>query len=464
MKRVMRSRWIVASAAAAVGCCSPNARGADRFWNSFNSGAFLDGARWIGGSSPFFVDRAVYRVFGGTPQAYTVTFEGYSALTLTRDYAHFGVRVGPNNVTLANMNDGVHGPVRYTLNSAVEIGEGTGASVLNTGLELITPTFTVGLLAGSPSTLNIIDRSVTVTGSGAGSGMVVGGSGVGTVNLNAGPLNLTGSGNDFELIVGQNAPGTINVKAGMQMNITAAGGNAALGFKPGVSGTVNVTGAEAVWNNAGDTNAPLSVGYQGAGALNITAGGLVNNHTGYVATLGGSTGSVLVSGAGSGWTNRGSLIVGVNGAGLLTVSNGGQVTCEEATLGSAETGSGTVNVTGAGSFWSQNTDLTVGGPGGTINGGAGVGALNVAAGARVVTGRDANIGISGTGTVSVTGLGSSWTVGGQLNVNRVGTVNISAGGTATANTAVIVGRVNLANAGSSLKVADWMNVSTSTLR
>src|SRR5690349_3751557 len=96
MTRVMRSRWVVASAAAAVSCCSVSARAADKFWATFTSGDFQDPNRWFVGQVPLFVDRAVYRVFGGTPQPYTVTFTGFSNPVLTRDFAHSGVRVGPN--------------------------------------------------------------------------------------------------------------------------------------------------------------------------------------------------------------------------------------------------------------------------------------------------------------------------------------------------------------------------------
>ena len=75
----------------------------------------------------------------------------------------------------------------------------------------------------------------------------------------------------------------------------------------------------------------------------------------------GSNGTVIVTGAGSTWTNSGELSVGV-GTGQLTVRRGGQVTNKIGTIGSSTAGVGTVAVSGTGSLWVNNGGLSVGIP------------------------------------------------------------------------------------------------------
>ena len=69
----------------------------------------------------------------------------------------------------------------------------------------------------------------------------------------------------------------------------------------------------------------LAVGQNGTGTLTIQSGGTVSNVFGAVGNLPGSQGTVTVTGAGSTWTNTGTVMVGGLGTGTLTIQNGGTV-------------------------------------------------------------------------------------------------------------------------------------------
>ena len=58
----------------------------------------------------------------------------------------------------------------------------------------------------------------------------------------------------------------------------------------------------------------------------MAEGGAVSNTNGYLGRSSGSTGVAIITGAGSRWTNSGSLYVGYDRYGTLTVAEGGQVT------------------------------------------------------------------------------------------------------------------------------------------
>ena len=125
-----------------------------------------------------------------------------------------------------------------------------------------------------------------------------------------------------------------------------------VGQSSGSNGTVTVTGAGSTWTN-GVSATGLNIGGFGTGTLTIANGGQVNNITsGTAANIGngpGSQGSVLVTGAGSSWTNAPGLNIGNSGTGTLTIADGGVVTGLGPTVIAANAGAiGTLNI-GAGS-------------------------------------------------------------------------------------------------------------------
>ena len=125
---------------------------------------------------------------------------------------------------------------------------------------------------------------------------------------------------------------------------------------------MTVTGAGSTWTNTGT----LVVGGQGTGTLTIQDGGTVNSGGGgSVGLAAGSNGTVTVTGPGSSWINgpSGGLNIGSFGTGTLTIANGGRViniTAVTANIGNGAGSHGTVTVTGAGSTWSNSSGVNIG--------------------------------------------------------------------------------------------------------
>ena len=201
-----------------------------------------------------------------------------------------------------------------------------------------------------------------------------------------------------------------------------------LGMSAGNAGTLNVMGG-AVWNGQDF----LDVGLNGVGALNVTAGGIVNNldaaiagdTTTTLATMPGSVGNVVVSGAGSQWNNNGGLLsIGDTGTGTLTVQSGGLVTSAGDTLvGTNPSAIGSLTVTGVNSQFTSAGYMEIGSSGqGTllVNGG---GTLNGFKG-FVAT-------LDGNGQATIQGAGSQWNLSNDLQVGRqgMGTLSIFQGAT-----------------------------------
>lgn len=157
----------------------------------------------------------------------------------------------------------------------------------------------------------------------------------------------------------------------------AVDGNWADGSAPTSSDSAIIdNGGTAQVTTPGAQSSPVTVGESGAGALDILTGGtLLSSSPGVIGKNTGSTGIVTVDGSGSSWTNSSSLAVGLSGDGTLTISNGGAVSnANNGIIGSAGGSTGTVTVDGSGSSWTISNSLFVGGTGaGTLtirNGGS----------------------------------------------------------------------------------------------
>ena len=159
---------------------------------------------------------------------------------------------------------------------------------------------------------------------------------------------------------------------------------------------------------------------------------------GFIGDLPGSQGTATVSGAGSTWTNTGTIQVGALGTGTLTIQDGGTVnSMGGGSIGLSAGSTGTVTVTGPGSTWNNS-------PGGGLNIGAfGTGTLTIANGGTVINNSPfaANIGegAGSLGTVTVTGAGSTWSNSSGLNIGNLGTgtLTIADSGVVTAGPVVI---------------------------
>ena len=405
-------------------------------WLSNTSGLFTTPSNWSAGMPDSADDSAIFNRGGGV--TYTVTFPAGNFPPGPTKYLTGTTVIGPNNVTFVAQTGPTLGDVVYTNTSIILGAPPATPAILNTTIQ------------------NLVTTSATV---GLGSGQA------GTLNVNGGLFQVVGNSADFDLIVGGDGTGTLNVNS--VMTLTGAQGNAVLGNTAGVTGTVNVSGANARWSNAaGNTNSPLTVGGFGTGFLNITFGGQVDDFDANIAGETGSSGTVTVSDAGSTWTNHGTTTIGGSGTGLLQVLNGGLVTNNTLIVGRAgngtmtisgggrvidgsasvgetpPTGSGTVNVTDAGSIWTQTTDLRLGSDF-TSGGMTAPGTLNITAGGKVLTGRDAFVGSSGKGMVMLIGNGSTWTVDGEMIVDDASQVIVAEGAVLNTARATVHGAVSV---------------------
>jgi fibronectin-binding autotransporter adhesin len=187
---------------------------------------------------------------------------------------------------------------------------------------------------------------------------------IGNRTGSTGTATVTGTGSTWtstgNLYVGNSGSGTLNIKNGGQVSNATS----YLGYNIGSSGTATVTGTGSTWTNS----RYIYVGRSGGGTLNIEAGALVSNSTAYIGNDSGSTGTVTVTGTGSKWTNTSTLYVGVSSSGTLNIESGGQVSSNyNGYLGYNSGSTGTVTVTGIGSTWTNTYSLYVGNRGqGTV--------------------------------------------------------------------------------------------------
>jgi T5SS/PEP-CTERM-associated repeat protein len=164
--------------------------------------------------------------------------------------------------------------------------------------------------------------------------------------------------------------------------------------------------------------------------LLIQSTGVLSNDSGFLGyDVGSSNNTVLVSGAGSAWTNDSNLTIGGSADGnQLIITNGGIVYCQSSVIGNFSGGSNNAAVvTGVGSQWQTTGQLLIG------NFGTG-NRLTIANGGVVgsdsgVSGADAG---SSNNLVVVAGTGSVWSNAGNLWVGYGGFGNqltITNGGT-----------------------------------
>jgi outer membrane autotransporter protein len=386
----------------------------------------------------------------------TVGSQGTGTLTLTNQGQatasgiFIGVAGGTGTVTLT-------GQSAIATTGALNVGfTGTGTLTIASNSFFISDGGTIGNFAGAGG-------AVTVTGAGSAwsfgtSDLTIGASGTGSLLVSNSGRISSGGGNGFlgqaagangtltidgagsswvtgsSLFVGVGGTGTMMVSNG-GLVITNDG---TLGGAAGGTGVVTVTGPNSNWTTSGGIN----VGNAGSGSLTISNGGAVNSVGGTVGALANSSGTAMVTGAGSNWSiGSGDLIIGQAGTGSILVANGGAISGSNGSsyLGQAAGSSGTVTVTGAGSSWTIPSSLLIG-----ING---TGAMTISNGGAVNTG-DGYLGVAagGTGALTVTGANSTWTSTGGISVGSSGSgvLTISNGGTVS----TAVGMAIAASAGS----------------
>lgn len=271
-------------------------------------------------------------------------------------------------------------------------------------------TFTV-----SPPTLLVThesnDPTLTLTNGAAASW--VGATIVGNLNGESGNMEVLNGSSVFN-----DAP-LSGVTIGSYGSITVLRGEAHIGLNTGASGTALISGNGSQW----EVKNTFNVGTSGTGSVVVSDGGSVISTATIIGRNNGSQGEATVTGAGSQWTINGNygenLSVGLfNGSkGELTIADGGSVT---ATNGSVRIGSGVgsqgkVTVSGTNSQWNVSSDV----PADLFSvGHSGMGELIIMEGGRVaVAGGTSAIGYdAGSGSVTVTGEGSTWEAGSSLSI------------------------------------------------
>ncbi len=164
----------------------------------------------------------------------------------------------------------------------------------------------------------------------------------------------------------------------------------------------------------------------GTGKLYLENGGKLTVYgTSAIGDKANSTGSVTVDGTSTAFVS-GPLLIGNEGTGNFTVSNGATMTAQNISLGNAATGTGTLTISKA-SFSLNSYLMSVGK--------SGKGILNITGGSTVTADGTLYVGenTGSSGTISVSGLGTSLKTQYIFNIGNLGTgaLNISGGATVT---------------------------------
>ncbi|WP_320407088.1 autotransporter outer membrane beta-barrel domain-containing protein [Yersinia proxima] len=229
----------------------------------------------------------------------------------------------------------------------------------------------IGKVAGSTGQVNIIGQGSQWTTNG---GLVIGNFGNGSLRILDGGVvtsqsnadigaNNTASG--YVEVSGKDSRWSIN--DGLEMeghNSTMLISNGAVvtsgyTYMDADVGLVNVTGSGSRWDNKNSLIVALFQGNDDT--INITDGAVVTNTSALVGLNNNATGRINVSGPGSTWQNSSYLLLGASGGhGVMTVSNGGSVTSVNSSLAEKAGSQGEVLVTGAGSSWKDADSINIG--------------------------------------------------------------------------------------------------------
>jgi outer membrane autotransporter protein len=234
--------------------------------------------------------------------------------------------------------------------------------------------------------------------------------------------------------VGQTTNGGLSIQDGGQF-VTNGIDWKSIGNVAGSTGTVVVTGAGSNWANTGD----LNIGQSGTGTLQILNGGLVSTTKLYIGGQATGDGTVIVNGSGSEFLASEGFYIGNSGTGTLNVEAGGSVSSAAGyniQIGFAADSDGSTTVTGADSEIVSGRAVVIGN--------AGTGTLTISDGGSVTSaaGYDVSVGIvaTGDGTVMVTGEESELNSGSYITIGHLGTgsLTVSAGGVVSSATGYAV--------------------------
>lgn len=457
-----RLRTVLLTATALSIAALPAAAQTAQTWNGNTSTDWFVGTNWDSATAPVAGDSATLDVIAPNPTVIDGTAAGYSAVDLN------GLNVGFTATGRLTINNGAD--ITITNNLAVIGGDMGGAATSANGAVILDGAGTTFTVTGAPPGGGMI----VVGASATGAFTVQNGAQVSTVDSYVGHLQgangtvtvdngtWTNSGDSF---IGNFGTGIFNLSNGGTVNV---GGDTILGSDTGSHGTTNISGAGSVWTTTGSTilsgnvttpgvggtatlnvfnggtytaNGDMYVGLVGSGTVNISSAGQVNTTSGitYLGYSSGSSATVIIDGAGSAWNDTGSgMIVGGNdgstagGNATVTVRNGGALNTGDVIIGndSTNTSRGTVTVTGLGSSWTANNVFV---------GWNSIGTVNIFDRAILTVNTDLSIGTCNcsSGSVTVSGgstvtIGNNWTI--AEGAGGTGVMTISGSGTSVTAT------------------------------
>lgn len=296
-------------------------------------------------------------------------------------------------------------------------GSGTGKLVIQDGATVSSMSGYIAkdfnLYGGSTGTVTVNGPNSRWTVS---SGLYVGEYGAGTLNVENDGVVTVGGG----LTVGNNASqGRMNVSDGGR--VTSDYGW--ISYNLNSSGTATISGTGSQWTLT--SGLTVGFGYNSHATLNVLDGGQVTSPYANVGYFPNSTGTVTVSGAGSGMTAD--LSVGVLGTGTFNIQSGGTAMSSVGYIGSNAGGIGTATIGGVDSLWTVNTDFYIGGD-------------------EFDAGGTGSLTITGGGRVDVAGLTKLWAGHGSITVGPGGTLATGRlEGDMTNNGSVVIGGTNSAS-------------------
>ena len=226
--------------------------------------------------------------------------------------------------------------------------------------------------------------------------------------------------------------GTLNILGGAQLN--TGPGDSVVGSHHGASGTVIVSGPGSRWTGTGDSVNHLNyLANEGSAVLTITDGGSVVLNRAWLAfgreadasnpaVLGDST--LTVQGIGSSFETTGDMLIGRVGNASVTVSDGAVLRNDGVAIGGWEwstgaEGSGSLTVTGSGTSWINSAGVSVG------LGGNATASLEISNGANATIA--AGVYGGSNANVLITGNDTSVTIGDKSDVESTSWFNFGGG-------------------------------------
>jgi fibronectin-binding autotransporter adhesin len=248
-----------------------------------------------------------------------------------------------------------------------------------------------------------------------------------TLTINPGG-SFTAANNSSSFVGGTTTTGFLNLKGGAATAYDLSvgnGGSSISAIFAGGAGTIG--GPESVLT----ANNNFYVGNTSQAYLQLFANSSVVSKNTYIGHGNGVEGLVQLF-DGASWTNSGILNVGESGVGVIEITKGSSLTTTGssiANLGQNDFGRAFIEVDGAGTSWTSDSFFLKNGFI-TISGGA------------ELTSRDTRFGdYDGTGSITVTGSGSTWNSTVDADVGQFGTGNVTINDGATWNSNfVYVGR------------------------